>query len=118
MDIRFNTGELREIIHKYYEKNEGVNASANFSPQVENDRGGEKCVEQFRLYKSIEVLGKEKIIKESFEETDYQVSEVTLDAGVEYDWEGYGMAERRIARPYFNGVVVKIEKVRVKKMNR
>ena len=131
MTLRFNTGELREFIHQYYEKEEGVDASASFIPTVEEYRGGENCIVEFSIYKTINILGKEKIakekitkdditeiIKKSFEESDYEVSEVTLDAGIEYDWEGYGMAERRIPKPYFNGIVVDVEKVRVKKMNR
>ena len=50
------------------------------------------------------------LLKALFDIYNFQLTDITLNDGVNCSWEGYGMAEREIVTVYFKGITVNVTK--------
>ena len=131
MDVKFTPSELKEMLANYYSKRDGIESKVVVHVESNYDRyGDEECYVEFTLVRKIKLLGKEKTVSDSLSHDDvkqaikeifindgYTVCSVTFDSGLKYKWEGYGIGETRVSKPYFTGVSVKIKsKEKVKKL--
>ena len=129
MELKLNEKDFRQIINLYYKNTFGADTQLVIEKSIDNDRFGPECVIDIIVRKKITILGKEvtaterlsfndieRAVKETFAEEGYDAYEVKYDCGIKSDWEGYGMDEHQVTKPYFNGITVKIkENVKVKK---
>lgn len=131
MDVKLTPSELRELLANYYTKLDDIESKVTTSVSKNGDRyDHQSCYVEFKVIKKIQLFGKErvvsdplgeedvkKVLKKIFENEGYTVYDLTFDSGIKESWEGYGMGETKVYKPYFSGVTCKIRaKEKVKKL--
>lgn len=124
MEIKFNRKQVQNIIETYYREYEGLDMKAHISCKMEWVGYGmaehEDAVVSISANGCCDVLGQtveiaKKISSQDLTDifgtvlakSDYEVLDVTLDSGVKTSYEGYGMTECEVSKPYFGGVIVR-----------
>lgn len=123
MEFKFGRGEVAEIIERYYKKYEDFDGKVTIGCEIGSVGYGKN--EHDDSIVTIKITGKlnisgievpgtkvisdyelDNIFKTVFGNQGHTVDFVTLDSGINESYEGYGMAERIVRKPYFKGVVV------------
>ena len=125
MEVSFTKGETLKLIEEYYSKLEGRNVKA----QAKSSRGligyyeDEGCITEISVTENIEIAGMNKEVKEVitteqlrtllkslFGLYEFDMSDLTLNDGLNSRCEGYGMGEHEVKTAYFNGITVNVQK--------
>lgn len=131
MELKINAKDFKKMLTSYYKQRDGIESQLIINKSIENDRLGPECYIEVTLKRKIKLLGEErtisetlsedeikKAVKEIIEEEGYDVYGVTLESGISNSWEGYGICEQKVSKPYFAGATVKLrEKVKRKTLN-
>ena len=124
MELRFNEDSMKKVIEKYYMEYEDFDGKV--ITECNTGYVGYGMSEREDALVSIKIVGKLDVMGEKISMTrdvssndvldifktvlgksGYTVSDVSLDKGLKQTCEGYGMGERMVSKPYFNGIVVK-----------
>lgn len=128
MELKINERDLKKMLTSYYKQRDGVESQLLINKTMENDRFGPECYVEVTLKRKIRLLGEERTISETLSENDvkkavkeiieaegFDVYSVTFESGISDSWEGYGVGEHKVSKPYFGGVTVNLrEKVKRK----
>lgn len=125
MELKFNKESVKNLVEQYYKKYEDFDGKFNSSCSVSSVGYGmmetDVCVLSMKMVGTMKLLDQEismtrelsdEDIKNVFstllEEQGYTVKEVSLDSGIKGSYEGFGIYETFVNKPYFNGVVVDV----------
>lgn len=124
MEIKFKKCEVCDLIQRYYKEVENVDANVKISASREPTGIFEKmsCVTRIQVKKSTTVLGvktevteyltKEEVLgifNELLKDSEYQITNLSYDAGVGSQSVGYFMNEHTEYRAYFNGIILYVK---------
>lgn len=125
MEIDFNKEETIKLIEEYYKRLEDrtVKASITAKKGYTGWRDDEGCVTTITIAEPIEIMGMKKEVKQTitvdelktllkalFDLYEFQLTNITLNDGLNSRWEGYGMAEHEVTSAYFKGITVNVTK--------
>lgn len=127
MKLKFNKVETIELLELYYREIENANVTIKISAKKARLGYGmaeyDGCLVTIIAKGTITLLGREhpfekelsteevnSMITKILEKAGMEVSSVEMDSGTKSVTEGYGMGERTVNKPYFNGFVVEAEK--------
>ncbi len=125
MNVKLNKEKVRNLINQYYREVyeiEGKTIINVYKDYVGYGMDEHKdCVVNIIYKGKTKILGEETpisidisdndlktIIKYYLEQDDYSVTNITIDKGLDYKTEGYGLGEHTESYPYFRGVEINI----------
>lgn len=126
MELRFKKEQIKILLENYYREKEDFNGAITTECSLGSVGYGmsekEGAVVEIKLTGSLNVLGTEvpmeryltkKEVEGAFNEilydAGYEMGNFSYDSGVHTSWEGYGMSEHRVTKPYFNGIVASVK---------
>jgi len=138
MNIKLSKEKVRNLINQYYRDIYGIEGKTCIQVSkayVGYGMGEHKdCVVDIKYKGKTKILGEESpisidvfdndletIIKYYLEQEGYSVTYFSIDKGLDYKTEGYGMGEHTESYPYFRGIEVNItgkEKIKEKENER
>lgn len=125
MEIEFTKEETLKLIEEYYKKLEDrtVKASISAKKGYIGWRDEEGCVTTITVAEPIEIMGMKKDVKQTITEEElntmlkalfdlyeFQLTNITLNDGLNSRWEGYGMGEHEVTSAYFKGITINVTK--------
>ena len=125
MEIDFTKEETIKLIEEYYKRLEErtVKASITAKKGYTVWRDDEGCVTTITISEPIEIMGIKKEVKQTitveelktllkalFDLYEFQLTNITLNDGLNSRLEGYGMAEHEVTSAYFKGITLNIVK--------
>lgn len=127
MEMKISKEDTKRFIEYYYQKNE--NRDVKVKIKCEKCQIGyglsehEGCYTTITIEEEVDVLGSKikttekvsdknllAIFQTILEEKGYEVKKADLDSGLDSTWEGYGINEYQVKRPYCNGVILEVDK--------
>ncbi len=125
MEINYTKEETLQLIEEYYKRLEGREVKA----KITSTRGAidmydhEGCITSISITEKMDVCGMRKDVVTRLSEDDFKkylkalfglyefnLTDVTLNDGLNSRWEGYGFDEHEVKNPYFKGITVNVEK--------
>lgn len=125
MEVSFTKEETLKLIEEYYSRLEGrkVKVQAKATKGLIGYYEDEGCITEISVTEIIEIAGMNKEVKEVLT-TDqlrtlltalfglygFEMTDLTLNDGLNSRWEGYGMGEHEVKSAYFKGITINIQK--------
>lgn len=125
MEVVFTKEETSKLIEEYYSRLEGRVVKANVTAKkgYTGWQDEESCVTTITITELIEIVGMQKEVTETITEDqlntilralfdlyEFDLTSITLDAGLNSRWEGYGYNEYEVKTAYFKGIKVNVNK--------
>lgn len=125
MEVSFTKEETLKLIEEYYSKLEGrkVKVQAKATRGLIGYYEDEGCITEISVTEMLEIAKMNKEVKEVltidqlrtlltalFGLYDLEMTDLTLNDGINSRWEGYGMGEHEVKTAYFKGIKVNIQK--------
>lgn len=125
MEIEFTKEETIKMIEEYYKRLEErtVKVSINAKKGYTGWQDELGCVTTVTVSEPIEIMGMKKDVKENltdeqlktllkalFDLYELQLTNISLNDGINSRWEGYGMNEHEVQSAYFKGITVNVQK--------
>lgn len=133
MKTTFTKEEIIKLLEEYYKRLEGREVKVKVSSKREcvglYEEDG--CVTTFTVVEAMDIAGIHKEVSETLSQQELQknlralfglyeidLTSLQVDDGLTTSWEGWGLDETQVKKPYFNGVTVelKIQKGQAKAM--
>lgn len=124
MEINFKKKEVCELIEKYYKEVENKDAKVTINASREPIGLYETmgCVTRVQVTKKTNILGVETTVKENLthdevlgifnellKDSEYEITNLSYDAGISGETVGYYMSEHTEYRAYFNGITLYVK---------
>ena len=126
MELKFDKKIVKSLVEEYYRDYEDFEGTFSSSCSMQSVGYGmceyEDCVVSMKMSGKVGLLGQKISIDKEISEEEisnifstllskkgYIVQSVSLVSGVDSSYEGYGMCEELVKRPYFNGVMVNVK---------
>ena len=125
MEVSFTKEETLKLIEEYYSKKEGrkVKAQAKATKGLIGYYEEEGCITEISITETLDIAGMNKEVKETlstdqlntllkalFSLYEFELTDVTLNDGLNSRCEGYGMGEHEVKTAYFKGITVNVQK--------
>lgn len=125
MKTTFTKEEIIKLLEEYYKRLEGREVKVKVSSKKEcvglYEEDG--CVTTFTVVETMDIAGIHKETEETLSQEqlrtnlralfalyEFDLTSLQVDDGLHSSWEGYGMGEHEVKKPYFKGVVVELMK--------
>ena len=128
MEFTMTEKELNEFLNQYYSNYDGIKSFVTIQTKLGEDRGTEFSYTEYKVIRSMNVLGKERYveieireqdikeaIKEALEEIGFTLEKVTFNNYLKKEYETYGIFPQAVAKPMFDGITVKYKEFEKKK---
>lgn len=125
MEITYSKEETIKLIEEYYKRLEDREVKASISARKEcvGLYEVDGCVTTISVTEKMEIGGMQKDVKETISQEEFkkilralfdlygfELTNVTLNDGLNSRWEGYGMGEYEVKSAYFKGVTINVNK--------
>ncbi len=125
MEITYSKEETIKLIEEYYKRLEDREVKASISARKEcvGLYEVDGCVTTISVTEKMEIGGMQKDVKETISQEEFkkilralfdlygfELTNVTLNDGLNSRWEGYGMGEYEVKSAYFKGITINVNK--------